>query len=122
MENKTAKISAYQLYNIVMDTNKKVTELEKRTAENEAFVNTIGLRLSLLLMVFGAAFIVSALFPVTREFVGMTFSSAIWNGIYLAYSAVTVGVAFLSNIRKEMWLITVIMAIAPLTVSALNTI
>ena len=122
MENKTAKISAQQLYNVVLDTNAKVTELEKRKVKIEKTSLPFGFRLSLLLMVFGAALVVSILFPVCKSFVGLSLGSATWNCVYLAYAALTLTVAFLANINRAMRFSTTIMAIAPLVVSVLTTL
>ncbi len=122
MENKNAKISAHQLYNVVLDTNQKVTELAKRKVEAEKHSLPFGFRLSLLLMVFGATLVMSILFPVCKSFVGLSLASATWNFIYLAYAALTLTVAFLANINRGMRFATTIMAIAPLVVSVITTL
>lgn len=122
MENKTAKISAQQLYNVVLDTNKKVSELGKRKVEAEKHSLPFGYRLTFLLMIFGAALVVSILFPVCKSFVGLSLGSATWNCVYLAYAALTLTVAFLANINRAMRFSTTIMAIAPLVVSVLTTL
>ena len=122
MENKTAKISARQLYSLVLDTNRKVTELEKRQAKTPKPSLPFGIRLSILLMVFGAALVCSILFPICKDFVGLTFGSTIWNLVYLCYAALTLAVAFLVNINRGMRCATTVMAIAPLVVSVLMTL
>ena len=122
MENKTAKISAQELYNIVFDTNKKVSELGKRKVEPEKHSLPFGYRLSFLLMIFGAALVVSILFPVCKSFFGLALDTATWNCVYLAYAALTLVVAFLANINRAMRFSTTIMAIAPLVVSVLTTL
>ena len=122
MENKTAKISAQQLYNVVLDTNAKITELEKIKVKIEKTSLPFGFRLSLLLMVFGAALVVSILFPVCKSFFGLALDTATWNCVYLAYAALTLVVAFLANINRAMRFSTTIMAIAPLVVSVLTTL
>ena len=122
MENKTAKISAQQLYNVVLDTNKKVSELGKRKVEAEKHSLPFGFRLSLLLMVFGATLVMSILFPVCKNFVGLSLGSATWNCVYLAYAALTLTVAFLANINRAMRFSTTIMAISPLVVRVLTTL
>ena len=122
MENKTAKISAQQLYNVVLDTSKKVSEMGKRKVEAEKHRLPFGCRLTFLLMIFGAALVVSILFPVCKSFVGLSLGSATWNCVYLAYAALTLTVAFLANINRAMRFSTTIMAIAPLVVSVLTTL
>lgn len=122
MENKTAKISAQELYNIVFDTNKKVSELGKRKVEAEKHSLPFGYRLSFLLMIFGVALVASVLFPVCKDFVGLAYSNTVWNCVYLAYAAFTLVIAFLANINRAMRFSTTIMAIAPLAVSVLTTL
>ena len=122
MENKTAKISAQQLYNVVLDTNKKVSELGKRKVGVEKHSISFGYRLSFLLMIFGAALVVSILFPVCKSFVGLSLGTEIWNCVYLAYATLMLVVAFLANINRAMRFSTTIMAIAPLVVSVLTTL
>ena len=122
MENKTAKISAQQLYNVVLDTNKKVTKLEKRKIEIEKESLPFGFRLSLLLMVFGTALITSVLFTACKSFVGLSLDNATWNCVYLFYAAITLTAAFLTSISRGMRFATTIMAIAPLVVSVISTL
>ena len=122
MENKTAKISAYQLYNVVLDTNAKVTELAKREVKVEKASLPFSFRLSLLLMVFGAALVASVLFPACKSFFGLLLNAASWNCVYLIYAAFTLTVAFLTNISKRMRVATTIMSIAPLAISVLSAL
>jgi len=122
MENKTAKISAHQLYNLVLDSNQKIAELAKRKVKVEKASLPFAFRLSLLLMVFGVALVVSILFPVCKSFVGLSLGSATWNCVYLAYAALTLTVSFLANINRAMRFSTTIMAIVPLVVSVLTTL
>lgn len=122
MENTTAKISAHQLYGVVLDTNKKVTEMVKSKAKIQRPSLSFGVRLALLLMVFGAMLVISIIFPGIKSFVGLSLSSAIWNCVYLSYAALTLTVAFLANINRGMRFATTITAIAPLVVSVITTL
>ena len=122
MANKTAKITAQQLYNLVLDTNKKTTELLKMKLTGEKTVLPFATRLSILFMVFGSALVLSIIFPVCKAFVGLNFDLATWNCIYLAYAFLTLTISLLSNIGNKMRIATTILAVMPLVVSVISTL
>ncbi len=122
MEKNNEKISAQQLYGVVVDTNRKVTELTKRKVKVERPALPFGYRLSILLMVFGAALVLSIIFPASKEFLSLKLSFAIWNYVFLSYAVITLTVAFLARINRAMRFATTVMAIAPLVVSVITSL
>ena len=117
MENKTAKITATQLYELLADTNAKVTEIEKRTGSAVRTRGSFGLRLSLLLMLLGAALVAGIIWPACKSFLGLTLNVGVWNCVHLIYANLALSIAFLANINRAMRFSTAIMAFAPIAVS-----
>lgn len=119
MEN---KVSAQELFNVVLDTNEKVTKLTKGGGTVAAKKVPFATRLAKLLTVFGLGLVAGVLFPEARELVGLSFlTPTMWNFGYLCYAVLTLSVVLLSNMKKIFQLPAVLVAIAPIVVSFITT-
>ena len=121
MEN-NSKISAKELYDLVLDTNKKVTELANLNVKAKGPRISIGVRVALLTVAIGALLALNALFPAVRDFLGLTLTSTTWNWVYLAYGGITLAVAAFAGMGKLMRLLTTAMAFVPLVIGIVTFI
>lgn len=115
------KISAKELWDVVADTNAKVSEMASgRTtgsAEKKA-VSKIGTAADVILMIIGALLIATIFVPQVLTMLHLeviTASTIKW--MYFGYALVAVVIAAITRVNVPVRLLTVLVGIAPMAIT-----
>lgn len=112
MEN---KISAQDLYDLMLDTNQRVASLEKHmhTRGMKQRSGGLGKRLIALLLLFGVALIVTIFCSPLRTWLNIELSAVMWDRIYLIYTMIALLIVFILDMKRVPRFAMCLMAIAP---------
>lgn len=120
-----SKISAQELMNVVTDTNRKVTELSKRSKNKDGAgkpYSKIGGTLVFLLSLVGVALSATVLFPEIAGMIGLALSDRLFRFVYVVYAAVALTFAATVRIRVVLRLWAVLVAVAPICILTVQSI
>lgn len=125
-----SKITAQQLLNVVVDTNKKVTALSVnqnsrsvvKAKTEETRRSKLATTIVILLSFLGGVMLISIFLPSLLETIHLVLSDEIWKIIYFSFATFTIIVATTSYVNTPLRAISSIIAILPLGISSILTI
>ena len=117
------KVSARELMDVVIDTNKKVTVMareQKGQAEGGKTYSAFGTVMAILFIIMGTALAVAAIFQqVAGHGVTFFFQETVWSCVYAGYSIAALVILSITDIHPAVRLTALLAAFAPLYISFL---
>lgn len=113
------KISAQELMAVVMDTNKKVSDMVKKQRAGVPVFrpsSKVASAIVIVLSILGLALSALIFFPGVWETLGVAISESLWKIIHIAYAVVALFIAAVSRINTPLRVWAVIVAIAPVCI------
>lgn len=116
------KISAQELMTVVMDTNKKVSDMAKKQRAGVPVFrpsSKVASAIVIVLSILGLALSALIFFPGVWETLGVTISKSLWKIIHIAYAVVDLFIVAVLHINTPLRVWAVIVAIAPVCIQVI---
>ncbi len=120
-KQKQQKLQAQDLFDLMVDTNAKVTELaverSKSTGEKKS-ASKVATAVDIFLMAIGATLIASIFLPQVWELLHITFiTEKVLKWTYFGYAVIAAVIAAVTRVKVPVRLITILLGIAPMAIT-----
>jgi len=120
-KQKQQKLQAQDLFDLMVDTNAKVTELaverSKSTGEKKS-VSKVATAVNIILIVIGTALIASIFLPQVWELLHITFvTEKVLKWMYFGYAVFSAVFATVTKVKVSVRLMTILLGIAPMAIT-----